>query len=392
MYHTFVFARTRPSAKQKLARQQRARQKLAKLTGYSRSDGLNRMKKVTQEDIAKRLSITRTTVARALNNNGYVEAGLKGQIIRTADEMGYRTNMMARSLAKKNGWQIYCFLVSYNEQFARDLEAGLRAAETEFQHYGFQLHVYQHHPDSPDQQAADLQQVLESRSIDGLIIAPMLGDQIAAVLDRFAGRELAVSSINLRFENRRNLFYVGSNPFECGALAAELLMNVIGRRGKIAVFNAFNQFEALYQRFRGFITEIEKNNDIEIVEHCYLQRIEDSYTAARDILAKHKDLVGMYTNTEVIYLARALSDSGRSEVKLVGNDLNEDIKEQIRSGYITMALHDRPYFQGYLSGKYMCIYLLNQITPKREITYVGFDVATRNNINVDESFKILTNS
>jgi LacI family transcriptional regulator len=350
------------------------------------------MKKVTQEDIAKKLRITRTTVARALNNKGYVEAGLKEQILRTAEELGYRTNVMARSLAKKNGWRIYCFVVSYNDQFALELEAGLRAAEAEFQHYGIELHVLQHHPDSPQQQAADLEAVLTRGNVDGLIIAPMVSEEVTRILENFAPPEIAVSSINLVYHNRRSLFYVGSNPFECGALAAELMMHLIGGRGKIAVINAFNQFEALYRRFRGFITEIEKNKAVQIVENRYLQRIEESYDAASAILRECEDLDGLYTNTEVTYLARALRDSGRSDVKIVGNDLNDEIKEHVREGRIAMTLHDRPYLQGYLSGKYMCIYLLSRKTPRREHTYVGFDIAMRNNIDTDETFRILTNT
>ena len=349
------------------------------------------MKNVTQEDIARRLKITRTTVARALNNKGYVEASLKEQILRTAEEMGYRTNLVARSLAKKGGWNLYCFIVSYNEQFAQQLEDGLHAAESEFRHYGFRLHVYRHHPDHPEQQLEDLQEVLKGKDADGLIIAPMLSERIVEMVDSMADPKLPISSINLKFDTRRNLFYVGSDPYEGGRIAAELLGHAMGGRGRIAVFNAFNQFEALYQRFRGFVTEIEKNPEIETVEYCYLNDIGDTYEKACEILRKYPDLTGMYTNTEVMYLARALEDTGRRDVKLIGNDVNEDVKQRITDQSITMALHNRAYFQGYLSGKYMCNYLLNQVKPKREITYVGFDIVTRNNLDVDEYFRILTN-
>ncbi len=350
------------------------------------------MKKITQEDIAKKLKITRTTVARALNGNGYVEEKLKNLIIQTADEMGYRTNLVARSLAKKGGWNIYCFLVSYNYEFAQQLESGLRAAEREFQHFGFVLHVVRHHPDNPEIQVEDLRKVLKMNTVDGLIISPMLTTEVDAVIECCAEKNLPISSINVRFYNKRNLFYVGSNPMELGALAAELLSKLIGGKGKIVVFNAFSQFEVLYLRFRGFVSEIKKNSQIQIVEYCYLENIEDSYDSAKAALGKYNDLDGMYTNTEVTHLSRALKDSGRQDVKLVGNDLNDEIKTLIHDSFIDIALHDRPYLQGYLSGKYMFNFLLNHILPKQEITYVGFDIATKNNLNVDETFKILTNS
>lgn len=349
------------------------------------------MKKITQEDIAKKLNITRTTVARALNNNGYVEASLREKILLTAQEMGYKTNLIAKTLAKKGGWNIYCFIVSYNEAYARQMEAGLRSVEKEFQHYGFTLHVVRNNPDQPELQVENLEQVLKTKVVDGLIIAPMLNDKINQILDTYAKKNLPISSLTERLDNDRNLFHVGSNSFEGGAIGADLLSKLMGSKGKIVVINAFNEFEALSLRYQGFVQEIQKYPGIEVVETIYVDHIKDSYEAAKKALAAYPDLSGMYTNTEVVYLSHAIKEAGRREIQLVGNDLNNEIKELIYNGYLQVALHARPYFQGYLSGKYMFNYLLNSIHPKRFETYVGFDIVTKANLHVEDSFVILTN-
>jgi len=351
------------------------------------------MKKVTQEDIAKKLNVTRTTIARALNDNGYVEAGLKDKILRTAKELGYKTNIAAKYLAKKGGGgNIYCFIVSYNDEFSHQIELGLRAIENEFHHYGFSMHIITNHPDYPELQVNQLENVLKNEIVDGLIIAPLYRKEINDVLKHFAGDKIPISSLGLLLENRRNLFHVGSNPVAGGILAADLMSKLISNKGKIAVFNTFNQFESLHLRSHGFINAMKKNKEIEIVQISYLENIEDTYEEAKAVMQKYPDLSGMYTNTEVTYLSRAVKDSDRLDIKLVGNDLNEEIMELINSGNISMALYSRPFLQGYLSGKYMFNYILKGITPKKEKTYVGFDIITRANLDVETTFHILTNS
>lgn len=347
------------------------------------------MKKVTQQDIAKRLGITRTTVARALNSSGYVEESLKRRILTVAREMGYKTNMMARSLARKEKWVIHCFLVSYNDEFSERVKAGLEAVEKEFSHYGFILNIYIHHPDNPEEQIQVLGDVLRKQTVDGLIISPMLTRE-AAVLIKKEKPDIPLASLNLKFDEMNCLFHVGSNPWEGGALAASLLEDLIGGKGKIAVLNAFNQFEALHMRYLGFMNEMEKNREIEIVSDTYVDRVEDSFDAALKILDDHPDLDGFYSNTEVLYLQKALEKVGNDQIKLIGNDLTAEIKRLIDNRKIAMTLNNRPYFQGYLSGKFMFNYFLKNKLPSQLETYVGFDVVNRVNVSVENTFMVLT--
>ncbi|MDC7235846.1 MAG: LacI family DNA-binding transcriptional regulator [Spirochaetales bacterium] len=348
------------------------------------------MKRVTQEDIAKKLNITRTTVARALNNKGYVEADLKAKILKTATEMGYKANQGARSLAKKNGWHVHCFLASYNEEFAEQLESGLKAVARDYSHYGFSISVYSHKPDNPGQQVSKLREIMAGEKVDGLILSPMLKNEINEILDKYVPENVPVSSLNLKVDHSKNLFYVGSDSNAGGALAAELMAMLMGQKGKIAVFNTFNEFEALKCRYTGFMNKMKEFQNIKIVENLYLDNIEDSEAEAIRILDEHKDLTGMYTNTEITYLSRAIERRNRENIKLVGNGLDNEIMALISRGYVDMAVHSRPYFQGYLVGKYMFNYILNGVVPENKNTFVGFDIATKSNLEVDDSFRILT--
>jgi LacI family transcriptional regulator len=348
------------------------------------------MRHATQTDIAKVLNISRTTVARALNDSGYVDADLKEAIIRTAEQLGYKVNPIARTLAMKKERSIYCLLVSYNTDFANKLEDGIRAAENEFSHYGIKVNIIKNNPERPQDQLKALKNVFKDNTVEGLIIAPLLNDEIDKILQESAPSNLPIASINLHMTNEKSLFYVGSDHYKGGIIAADVLAKLIGKEGKIAIFNTLNEYESLYKRYNGFIKKITDFNKIEIVNSCYLNSLEEAYNLTKDILKEYSDLKGIYSNTEVVYIAKALEELGRTDVKVIGNDLNESVKSYIRNGYIEATLHQRPYFQGYLVGKYMFNYIINGIKPINEITYVGYDIVTETNLDVEDYFTILT--
>ena len=56
--------------------------------------------RVTVNEIAEKCHVSRTTVVRALNNQSRVSEATRKLILDTAKEMGYRPNLLARSLNK----------------------------------------------------------------------------------------------------------------------------------------------------------------------------------------------------------------------------------------------------------------------------------------------------
>lgn len=53
---------------------------------------------VTTNDIARICNVSRTTVIRALNDQGRISSETKERILNTAKELGYRPDLLARGL------------------------------------------------------------------------------------------------------------------------------------------------------------------------------------------------------------------------------------------------------------------------------------------------------
>lgn len=72
---------------------------------------------VTIYDVAKKTGFSSTTVSKALNNYSDVSAKTREKILKTAKEMGYTANAMAKGLRDKKSWLVGIILES-------DLEIG----------------------------------------------------------------------------------------------------------------------------------------------------------------------------------------------------------------------------------------------------------------------------
>ena len=66
---------------------------------------------VTQDDIAKNLNITRTTVARALSGK-LVSESTRKMVLEEAERLGYVKNPVAAGLALNKGRTVYAFIIS----------------------------------------------------------------------------------------------------------------------------------------------------------------------------------------------------------------------------------------------------------------------------------------
>lgn len=123
---------------------------------------------VTTNDIARICQVSRTTVIRALNNQGRISKETKDRIVKTAEELGYRPDLLARGLVK--GKTMYIGVVVFdvkNQYFAQMLSA----IEAEAQTRGYCVNITLHGKNR--EKEVDLIRKLVDYHVDGLILSPV---------------------------------------------------------------------------------------------------------------------------------------------------------------------------------------------------------------------------
>ncbi len=89
------------------------------------------MQKVTIHDIAKSLGIDSSTVSRALNNSNRVTTKTKDKVLKKAEELGYRRNILAANLRKQHSMIIGVVVPQISGNFFSNVISGIEEVASE---------------------------------------------------------------------------------------------------------------------------------------------------------------------------------------------------------------------------------------------------------------------
>lgn len=121
-------------------------------------------KEVTIYDIATALNISIATVSRALKNDPVVNKKTKKKVFEQAEQMGYRTNHVARNLRNQHTNTIGIIVHELNSNFITSVLAGVEKVTTEA---GYDL-IIAHSSENFTKEIANARNLFEKR-VDGLI-------------------------------------------------------------------------------------------------------------------------------------------------------------------------------------------------------------------------------
>ncbi|MGG3916055.1 LacI family DNA-binding transcriptional regulator [Rossellomorea vietnamensis] len=132
------------------------------------------MKKVTIADVAQHANVSKSTVSQYLNNRfDYMREETKNRIEESIKELGYRPNIVARSLKQKSTTTIGVIVANILHTFSTQV---IRAIEDTCQEAEFHTIVC-NADDDPDKERKYIE-MLRAKQVDGIILLPT-GDNAA---------------------------------------------------------------------------------------------------------------------------------------------------------------------------------------------------------------------
>lgn len=124
------------------------------------------MEYITIKDVAKKLNVSVSTVSRAFNDKYDIKKETKDLILKTANEMGYRSNPMARKLIEKRSYNIGIIVPEFVNSFFPEVIIG---AQEVLHEKGYQVLVMQSNQ-SWETEHKNVE-VLVNNMVDGLIVS-----------------------------------------------------------------------------------------------------------------------------------------------------------------------------------------------------------------------------
>lgn len=208
--------------------------------------------KATTKDIARICNVSRTTVTRALYNQGRISEKTREEVLRVARELGYQPDLLARSLVKGRSMTIGVALCDLKNMFFSNV---IDAMEPVARERGYVLNITLH--DNDISLEKDIIRHLLGYKIDGMVIHPSVcSEEEYAFLRGLNFPVLIVGGAPLG-----DLPFVGNDEYEAGKKAAE---QILRREYDILyfVFPDFDdpkkEFAGHQERYRGF-AEVAKS-------------------------------------------------------------------------------------------------------------------------------------
>ncbi|MGE5102973.1 MAG: LacI family DNA-binding transcriptional regulator, partial [Deltaproteobacteria bacterium] len=214
-------------------------------SGSARAPGA-RASRVTMHDVARRAGVSQPLVSLVIGGSQSVRVSeaTRDRILRAAEELGYRPNVIARALVQSRSYSLGIIVPDLYNPFFVDVVAGVERVAAE---EGYAVLLC----NAVEVAAARHIEALRARQIDGIII-----DAVgAASLDAIALADLNAVLID---EPSQVHLSVMSDAVEAGRLAAKHLLDLGHRR--IGLIGPSSDLWAFRMRERGFVQAVREGD------------------------------------------------------------------------------------------------------------------------------------
>ncbi len=210
------------------------------------------MAKATIDNVAALAGVSIKTVSRVVNKEPNVRQATRDKVLKAIDELDYRPNLSARSLAGNRSYVIGLLYDNPSANYVIDVQDGVLST-CRSQDYDVLIHPCNHQDPDIGREIRDL---LRQTRIDGVILTPPLSD-VVPILDVLKERQLPFVRIAPTFDKAVSP-YVETNDAEAAYdMTCELIALGHERIGFVA---GHPDHRAVSYRFEGYRAALVEND------------------------------------------------------------------------------------------------------------------------------------
>ena len=342
--------------------------------------------RVTIKKIAELANVSRGTVDRALNDKPGVKDDVKKKVKEIADALGYKTNMIAKTLVNlRNPMEIGVIVAPDYNPFVNDIKRGIHDAAKELYDYGVKVDI-QVMKDLDTTEQLSILEKFYKKGVSAVALVPIENDSISVYIEKMVDSGIPVVTFNSDIKNTKRLCFVGQDHVMGGRVAGGLMGKILNGDGKIAIITSSLSLLCHCQRIEGFKKKIkEEYSAVEIVKIVENEDMDDNALALTLSLCEEIDnLKGIYiTGGGASGLGKALKILKlERSVKVVSHDFVDGTIKLLKEKVIDFTIGQDPFRQGYLPIKILFDYLMNNKIPEVDFIKIQIDIRTEENIDL----------
>lgn len=344
------------------------------------------------KDIARKANVSMGTVDRVLHHRGEVSEETRQRVEQIIEELDYRPNILASTLASRKGLVVGVLLptpLSRDGYWTKPVE-GIRKAITELRQYGVTAQILNFSQGDPGDFRDKAVQLL-SMAPDVVVFAPFFAPEAMDFITKLKARGIPFVFIDSNIPGQGQLAYIGQNSYQCGQLSARLLSMLVPAGKKLLVIHFARETDHqnhLLQRERGFYDWFRENRTEQQIQTAEIA-ISDASTTGEKLtkLLTEEPPAGIFVTSSKVYLAaRVIDRMGNRHIALVGNDLLKENISFLRNGIVDFLICQRPEEQGFNAVETLFRGVVLKI-PVAEVHYSPIEIITRENLDYYKGFK-----
>ncbi|WP_266202386.1 LacI family DNA-binding transcriptional regulator [Pontibacter kalidii] len=347
------------------------------------------MNKVVRiKDIAEKANVSTGTVDRVLHNRGRVAEDVRQRVLKIAEELNYKPNILARALVNNKIYHIAALIPDpAHDNYWQAPKAGIEKAEEELQQYGMRVTQFCFDPFNAESFVKEADKVA-SRSFDGILVAPVFYRQSLSYFSKWKRQGIPFVLFNTHIPNYEPLMYIGQDSYQSGFLAAKLLHYGSKEKGSFVVAHIEEDVansSHLISKEQGFVDYFvtqELESKYHTIQIDVQSSAQQTITQQLDKLFKaNPDIRGVFvTNSKAFVMADYLAQRKLQQVDLVGYDLIEENLAHLNTNRINFLINQNPKGQGYWGILGLADHLIFK-KKNNPIKYLPLDIITKENLH-----------
>ena len=337
-------------------------------------------KRVTIKDIASKLNVSYGIINKALNNKSGISDEMREKILATADELGYRVNKVAQSMARApivigviipEAWQEYYSYLrkGIDKEFDRLLDYNVQN----------QYYVIKNAHSAQDTIKA-LRQCIEDE-VHAVILCDVHPVGLEKVVEDLEKKEIPIALVGdaLTLDTKK-LCSVLVDAYRSGKIAAEMLHYMTYDDADVIIFVGNKDNSEHKLKIQGFVDGAKEYN-LNLVG--VYETNDDEVVAAqllKKIISECDMLHGIYSATSnSISLCKMIDENGYN-TKIISTDINENIAKYIKKGIIQCSIFQDLEKHGRTVVRSVYEYLTEHKIPEKNI-YISPQIILKSNID-----------
>lgn len=342
-------------------------------------------KNIRIKDIALRAGVSIGTVDRVLHKRGEVSDETKAKIQQIIDELDYRPNLLASSLASKKSILFATLIpkaVSADSYWIKP-QMGVDKAMGQIRAYGVKIQQFNFEMDNSASFSAEAEKLLQCTP-DGVMLAPWAKREALQLTKKLDERKIPYIFIDATLQEAHPISFVAQSSFDSGFLAAKLLDWGTPENSLVLLIHVARELDNashLQQREKGFLRYFEEKNSSHRIVKMEVSGNGDEIVGHLSELGINPcDVKGLFVTNSKVHMAADCFRSLCAEPKIVGYDLIPQNVAMLKEGQIDFLICQKPEVQGFHAIHLLFDHLVKKEKIKKE-NFTSIDLITKENIN-----------